>query len=574
MPKFSRRTYILVGLAALVIGAIVYVRWTKPKVKPQTEAVSRGTVISEISVTGSIAAKTKVTLQPEAVGKVTKIFVKEGDSVTAGDSLMALDDRDVTARVAAQRASLEAAQAQLDQLRAGATAQEIRVAQAAVDTAASQRDAARATESDAQVALDNASKNFEAVKARAASYLKSRVDAFLVDYDQAAYVAADSVNRLTTALYTSTNQLSFYSSSAQDQSQAEFSRGAAKATLPHLQDAVTSVKAKGDDTGVADGWAGIMADLAVVNGHVNDSAAVLNYAPTLSSTTLSTYQANVNTAQSNMNTVMQKLTTDKTGLDTQEKTNAADIQTAQTALSNAQAALTAASNSVRSAENSLAQAQANLELKRAPTRPESIEAQLARVHAEAAALDGLLTELSKRTIRASIDAIVTDIPVTVGENVAPGQPVVVLNTKGNFEIIANVSEIDIAKVKVGDPVSITLDAFPKDQTWTGKVLSIQPAEKVVEGVVFYETKVLFDAEDARLRSGMTANLEIEAGRRDNVLRLPIRALKETAGRKFVEVLKNGQTAQTDVTIGLENTNYVEVLSGVAEGDQVVVGTAQ
>lgn len=572
MPTLSRKTYLFIGVAVLLGGGLLYARLSKPKTQLITEAISRGTVISEISVTGSIAAKTKVTLQPETVGKVTQIFVKEGDTVTVGQALLSLDDRDIVARVAAQRAALEAAKAQLTQLRAGATPEEIRVAEAAVATATTQRDAAVAAKADSQTALDNSGKNLEAVKARAASYLQSKVDAFLIDYDQASYVAGDAVNRLTSGLYTTTNQLSFSSSSAEAQSRAEASRGTARAALPNIQSAVSSVKIQAGADSVSTAWAGIMSDLSRVNEHLNDSAAVLNYAPSLSAATLSSYQANTNTAQSNMNTVMQELTTDKTGLDTQEKTNDADIQTAQTALSNARAALTVAANAALSAENALTQAKANLDLKRAPTRPEQIAAQEARVHAESAALDGLLTDLSKRTIAASIDAVVTDIPVTKGETISPGQAAVVLNTKGNFEIVSNVSEIDIAKVKVGDQVAITLDAFSGGQKWTGKVVSIQPAEKVVEGVVFYETKVLFDAEDERLRSGMTANLEIEAGRREGVLRLPIRAIKEKAGRKSVQILRDGQTTESDVEIGLENTEYVEVLRGVTEGDLVVTGT--
>jgi HlyD family secretion protein len=174
----------------------------------------------------------------------------------------------------------------------------------------------------------------------------------------------------------------------------------------------------------------------------------------------------------------------------------------------------AASFAIDSAARAVAQANADLALARAGSRPEAIAAHRAQVAVQRASLDVLLADISKRRLVAPIDGIVTEVSVEKGETIQPGAPAVVMNAKGGFEIITNISEIDIARVTIGDAVMITLDAFPRSDTWTGKVAKIDPAEKVVDSVIFYETTIVFDGEDPRLRPGMTANLAIETERRE------------------------------------------------------------
>ena len=570
----SKKKIVTLAVVGVIIATIAYFSINRGKVTYTTEAVSRGAVVEKVSVTGSIAAMTKINLQPEAGGKVVKIFVKEGDEVRAGDKLIQIDAREAASAVAAQQAAVDSAVARLNQLLAGATAEELHVSQTAVDTAQAQLDAALGTKSDAATSLENALANQVNVTARAAAALQSKIDSFVIDYDQAAYVAGDAFNRLLGSFFNSSDYLSFACTNSQFQTDAESTRVAARAAVARLRDKVTAVKANVTESAVEAAYVGVMAELRIVNDHANAGAAALNYSANLTSSTLATYQLNANTAQTNMNTAMQELTTDQTGLDLQRKTNATDLTNAEIAVSNARAALANATNAVETAKRALAQAQANLDLKKAGVRPEEIAAQQATVNAQKATLESLQTALAKRTVTASIDAVVAQVPVELGETVTASQVVAVLNTQGKFEIVANVSEIDIAKVKVDDKVDITLDAFQGGERWQGHVVSIQPAEKVVEGVVFYETKIVFDQEDERLRPGMTANLEIESGRVENALRASIRAVKDKAGQKSVQILVDGKPQDRQIKTGLENTDYVEVLSGLAEGELVITGTGK
>lgn len=561
-----------VGLI-VVVGAVVYFRSAGPKTTYQTAKVERGSVVQQVTATGSIAPKSKITLQPEVSGQVVSIPVKEGDEVKAGDLIVGLDDKDISAQILAQKAAIATAQAKLAELVAGPTKEELDLAQRAVDTANSKLSAAQTAEQDAQVALTNAQTNLENTKAKDGALITAKLTAFIADLQSASDDADSAVNTLLSPMYTSDGFLTFTVSSAQAKTNAESTRISAVDAVSVLEDAASSVHTDGSDANVQAQYQIAARNLAVVQGHADASVKVLNYTVGLSDTTLATYKANSGTAQSSITAIASKLEGDSADLDLQEKVNEADVTGADITLANAEAALNTAKKAVDTAKNALAEAQASLAVTQSGSRPEAIAAQRAAVSAEQAKLVGLQADLAKRHITAPVDGTVARIDVEIGDTVQPGSQIGIMNSKGRFEIVANISEIDIANVKLDDPVDVTLDAFPSDQHWTGKVSSIQPAETVIDNVIFYETHVLFDKEDPRLRSGMTANLTVTTQQKDDVLRIPMSAVKEDGARTYVDVLENGAPKEVDVKLGLRSTDYAEVLGGLKEGDLVVTGTA-
>ncbi|HTK05453.1 MAG TPA: efflux RND transporter periplasmic adaptor subunit [Candidatus Eisenbacteria bacterium] len=568
--KLSRKTIVLslIGVAVVALIAFAVASRNKP-VTYETERIGRGTVIEEVSVTGSLSPSSKISLEPEVSGRIVKLKVDEGSLVKTGDVMAEIDSRDLQSKIASQRASLDSARARLAELVAGTTPEELALAEAAVVTATTKRDSAIAAKADAETAVANAKANYANVVAKADTLMDAKVDDLVLDYDEAVTDANDAIGRLTGPMFTNDDHLTFTTTNFAAESDATSTRIDAKSKLVELRSAVDGAKAAGTAEAAAGSYAAIVSDLNAIKAHLEADQEVLKYA-NLSSTTLTTYQQNVSTALSSMDSNLSALSSDKAAIDLQARLNASDITAAQISVSNAQASLTGATFAVTSAENALSQAKADLALKKTGTRSEVIAAQRARVEVEQAALSGLLTELSKRRIVSPIDGTVTEVNIEVGESVQPGKTAIAVQAKGNFEIITNISEIDIGKVKVGDPVRITLDAFPRTETWTGKVSDIHPAEKVLEGVIFYETTVVFDNEDPRLRSGMTANLTIETERVDDVLRVPLRALKELRGKYVVQVLVDGKPVDRDITLGLENTDHAEVKSGLTEGELVVV----
>lgn len=251
--------------------------------------------------------------------------------------------------------------------------------------------------------------------------------------------------------------------------------------------------------------------------------------------------------------------TDKTSLDTQKGY-------INTALTN----VTTAQNNVSSYKIALQKAEDNLSLKTAVPRTEDIDIYQAQVRQAQANVDLYESQLSDNYIRSPIDAKVTNINAKKGEVVSTSESVINLLSSEPFQIKVNIYEQDIINVKPDDSVKITLVAFPKEDFY-GKVLSVDPAEKIVDNVVYYEVTVEFPDQPEGVRSGMTADIVIRTNKKDNVLRVPKNAVESIDGKDMVQVVKNGKINSTEIVTGLEGDNYVEIVSGLNEGDEIITG---
>ncbi|GAI56771.1 unnamed protein product, partial [marine sediment metagenome] len=130
-------------------------------------------------------------------------------------------------------------------------------------------------------------------------------------------------------------------------------------------------------------------------------------------------------------------------------------------------------------------------------------------------------------------------------------------------------EEDIVDVKVGNPVEITLAAF-SDEILKGRVISIDPAEKLIDGVVYYGVTIDLEETKEGIKPGMTADIIIESDKKENVLVIPKGTVKKMDGKKIVQVFKDGEVKEREIEIGLEGNEYIEVISGLQEGEEVVI----
>ncbi|NBS41829.1 efflux RND transporter periplasmic adaptor subunit [bacterium] len=190
--------------------------------------------------------------------------------------------------------------------------------------------------------------------------------------------------------------------------------------------------------------------------------------------------------------------------------------------------------------------------------------------------DAARARLSKTLVVSPIDGIVTAVAFDVGESAsASATAVTVLSTGSDYEIAMDVPEADVAKAGVGATASVTFDALGDDRVFQGTLVSVDPAQKIIEGVVFYEAKVLL-AENADLVSvkpGMSANVTVQTASRTAALYVPSRAvLTDADGSKYVRV-PTGDVGylQRAVVVGLRaDDGLVEIVSGVEEGDVVII----
>jgi len=180
----------------------------------------------------------------------------------------------------------------------------------------------------------------------------------------------------------------------------------------------------------------------------------------------------------------------------------------------------------------------------------------------------------------------SQIEVSVGDDISAGTTIGVLVTDEKIAEIT-LNEIDLAKVQLGDTAILTFDALP-DSTISGKVIEIDPVGVESQGVVSYTVKLSLDTTDNRLKPGMTVDAEIIVDSKQDVLLVPNSALKSQNDSYYVELvapqeitnlanlkspvaLKQVPTRQS-VKIGLADDTNTEIVSGLKEGDYVVIRT--
>ena len=174
-------------------------------------------------------------------------------------------------------------------------------------------------------------------------------------------------------------------------------------------------------------------------------------------------------------------------------------------------------------------------------------------------------------LRAPFDGVITKLDIKVGELASPTLSPVSMISQGTFQIESYVPEINIAGLKVGNTAQVTLDAYGPETLFSAKIISIDPAETIRDGVSTYKIKLQFDAEDPRIKSGMTANIIIMIDNKLDVIVVPPSAIFSVNGQKFVQVKNGDNQLNRAITIGSVGAlGQAEVTSGLKEGDVVVL----
>ena len=226
--------------------------------------------------------------------------------------------------------------------------------------------------------------------------------------------------------------------------------------------------------------------------------------------------------------------------------------------------------------------------------------------------DMAATNLAFTRITSPIDGIVVSRSVDVGQTVAAAfqAPTLFLiaNDLTKMQILANIDEADVGKVREGLEAKFTVDAYP-GETFTGMIRDVRQAPNTIQNVVTYPAVIDAPNPDRKLRQGMTASVNITAARKDDSLRVSNAALRwkpdesaapETAQRPGgtpqartasaaargardgsaqqapgragrVYKLENGKPVPVNIRVGLSDGQRTEVIEGLSEGDRVIVG---
>jgi HlyD family secretion protein len=184
-----------------------------------------------------------------------------------------------------------------------------------------------------------------------------------------------------------------------------------------------------------------------------------------------------------------------------------------------------------------------------------------------AALRQAMRQRESARIYAPFAGTIMGVEPKVGENVYGFSPLVRLADLSQFQIVAEIDEIDVPRVAEGQNVRIRLDAFPA-RDLDGKIARLFPGVSETRGTTTYEAIVDLEGEALPLRPGMGASLNITTQVAADVLLVPRRAIRQVGRYQVANVLMAGRTKQVVVVTGLSNEAEIEVLSGLSEGQIV------
>ncbi len=494
---------LIVILVIFVLGFVVYQSLIKKEKSSYIfEKVSRGTVLQEVSETGTVKISEKIDLGFRNSGRIENIYIKVGDKVKSGQNLAKLDTDQLSIQLKEAQANLEVVKAQ---------------------------------KTDAQVSLDSAHQSFEDAEAEAQENL-----------NEAYSNALSNLNDAYTKLY-ATYSIVYeiqqrYFSSYQGQAgdfidNKDVIGGSVARTKIYLDDVKKNPQ-------------GEQVELALVNFEkaISDSKNALNkiidivrstgFRDMVSSTdktSLDTQRTYISTAYSNIINSQQEISTAKA--------------TNETKINNAKSEVSSLENQLKESQDSLYQAKIN-----------QAQAQVSL----------LQNQIQEAILKSPTDGQITEINKKEGETVQPADSIISFLSSGPFQVKVDIYEEDIVKVKVGDLVDITLAAF-SDKIFKGEVISINPAEKLIDGIVYYEVTIDFKESVVDIKPGMTADIVIKTGKKENVLIIPRGVVKKVDNKIIVNVSKNGKIEEREIEVGLKGNDFFEVISGLKEGEQIVIG---
>lgn len=533
-----KKTKILIIIIIILIAvALIYrIFFGKGKTAYTLATVSWGQVSQEVSETATVKMGDEVELSFRTSGKLEDIYVKVGDVVKKGDSLAKLETSQLSFQIKQSQAALDVAQTKLKQLLIGASAEDIKLAETAV--------------ANAQTNLEN--------KKQALNDVQSLAGQNLTDaYQNSLVVLNDADLKAFNAFQTAQTIQTTYFSNAGDQQglKVRDNKNKIKDSLDKIEYYLGVVKAdpKNENIDLAlsetkKALDSIFTSLSAIRQSCEESS----YASLVSSTdktSLDTQKLNINTALTSV--VGSQQTNSLTKIN-----NTTNINAAQAAVSTAQGALE--------------QVQDQLAKIKAPPRREDVDLYQAQVRQAEAGLSLLRDQSENSIIISPAAGQITGVEKRIGETVQLSEPVFSFLSANPFQLETDIYEEDVVKVQTGDPVEIKLTAFP-GETFRGKVIAIDPAEKLISGVVYYRVIIDFDQPPPETKPGMTSDILIETAKKENVLTVPDSSVTEKDGKNIVEVLKDEKIEEREVVLGLKGSNdFDEVISGLSEGEQVII----
>jgi HlyD family secretion protein len=501
--------FIAIGVGILLAKNANLAPTSKSQSNTLTQTVERKTMPVTISANGIVKAYRSINLSPKTAGTIKILLVKEGDRVSQGQVIAMMDDASLRGELSQYQGQLLQQQANLQRLRSGNRPQDI-------------------AKAEAQLAEVRA--NLQQLQAG---------------------------NR------------------PEDIAKAEAQSAEVKANLQQLQ-------AGNRPQEIAQAAARLQQSQATLNQKERDWQRYqeLYKSGAISGQILEQKRAERDVSQNQVLEYQQALALQKAG------TRSEQIAQAKAKVQQQAQAVAVLKAGTRLEE--IAQAKAKVEQQvqavavlKAGTRPEEIDQAKAQVQAAQGALTTIQDRIKETQIVAPFDGIILEKYAEVGAFVSPSMvggggasassSSILLLTSVRQQVVVNISESQIAKVKLGQAVTIKADAFPGEE-FTGKVEQIAPQAKVAQNVTSVEVRVSINSPTAKkLDTGMNVEAQFAVGQLANALFVPNAAVvKQSQGSGVYILRSDGKSVFQPIQTGMTAGKQTEVKSGLQGGEQILL----
>lgn len=559
-----------------------------------------GAIDASISATGNVESKSTSQLNFEVSGTVVEVLVVQGEDVEQDTILARIDDTDLRLQLETAQADLKRAQVDYQKLLDGATPEEVAEAEAQIASAQGglEQTLGSVTNADiaaAQARLEEAQTTLTQLEAgpksetlrtaesqaqEAENQLRSQRDSLSAAKTNAELALEQATTQLTQAqstYATAKGNWDFVNDTGKDPSNPDttnFETGEKQANKVN-----NTQRQQYYDTFVQ-----AEASLRSAEAQVDQAVVTYNEARQAEINGIQSAEQALSKAQADLDDV-------RAGAEPEELAAArAAVESARAELSRLTGANRA--GSIKQSQAGVRSAQLALEkLQADPSASDLATAEAAVISAETT-VKLAERDLAKAELKAPFTGTIAQVNLTTGESsssLPSGSTTTTSNLDGAAVVLADLSrlritisvdELDIAQVRIGQDVRITLDALPETEI-EGTIDQIAPLATVSEqGATTYEVDVEFDPGDAGVKPGMTASVQIITEVKDDAVLVPRRAVEISAGETYVYVPSNGgepdpQTGrpaseQREVEIGLSNAQFIEITDGLEAGEEVLV----
>ena len=475
----------------------------------------------DIEVDAQVVPLKEVKVSSEIPGRIEWLGVSEGDKVSVGQHIASIEHSELLTQLAQAKARLAQARAELDKAKAGARKEDITIAEQKV------------TETKIQI---------ESSALSLAGVLRSAIDKI------------DDNMEIVDEYFTDENsekpQVNVRYLDESGQKDAETRRLALQKPLQSLHD--LEIKLRDSEYVKSADIPTLLSHASLTTATLTEIKELVGNLESLASDALETHIS------------FRRL-----------KELQADMQKVRAATEAEKSKVDSSISAIKLANAKYEQARVALEKLEKGTRQEDLDALQANVDLAKAALETVQSKLDKASVQSPVSGTVSQVMKEQGEYVNSQEPIISIVTSGVY-IKAQVPEVDIAKIHTGMPVSVKFDTY-KSKRFNGKIYFIYPTQKEINGIVYYDIKVLLDkgeADNYDIKPGMTATVYIPVLNLKDKLTVPNKLIKKDSQGAYVYVIDpkavNPNIPQKRyIKTGPTDGKYTVVLSGLISSDRLL-----